>query len=353
MTNKCWCIGFLAIVLVLLVGIGGLTAFVDPFFHYHAPLDMLRYQIYDQRHQNDGIVKHFDYDAIITGTSVTENFKTSELDTLFGTHAIKVCYAGGSFKEINDNLVRALKANEGIRCIVRSLDAYKIVADKDEMEADFRYPTYLYDDHLLNDVSYLLNKTVFLQNTLIMPRHTMLGFDTTSFDDYSNWMSMASFGRDMLPKAEDRPQKAAEQLMLTQDERRMAEENLRQNVISLLEAYPDVQFYYFFPPYSMYWWDSLDREGTLKKQLDILRETTQMLVGYENLHLFSFYDDHALIENCDLYKDTVHYHESVNSQMLEWMVKEEHRLTEENCDAYWDALEAYLMEYPFDSLYEE
>lgn len=348
MTNKIWCIGFLLLTVLALLFVGGMTALIDPFFHYHAPLDALRYQIYDQRYQNDGIVKHFDYDALITGTSVTENFKTSEFDALFDANSIKVPFAGGSFREINENIARALAANSSIRYVVRGLDAYKILEDKDEMEAGFSYPTYLYDDYLLNDVSYLFNKTVFLQNTIITLRHTMLGFETTSFDEYSNWMRNAQFGRQMLPQS--RGEKAEEKGTLTDVELQKIRDNLDQNVISLIEAYPDVQFYYFFPPYSIYWWSALEREGTLEKQLEALREATTILAEYENLHLFSFYDE-ELIENTDLYKDTIHYHEDVNAQILKYMADDLKRLTPDNCEEYWDKLEEHFMTYPYEKLF--
>lgn len=67
--------------LLTLAALAGITIYVDPLFHYHAPLGSLQYPLYDERYMNDGIVRHFDYDAIITGSSMTENFKTSFLIT--------------------------------------------------------------------------------------------------------------------------------------------------------------------------------------------------------------------------------------------------------------------------------
>lgn len=58
-------------------------------FHYHAPLKFLSYPLVNERYQNNGIVRHFDYDSVITGTSMTENFKTSEAQKLFGSDFIK------------------------------------------------------------------------------------------------------------------------------------------------------------------------------------------------------------------------------------------------------------------------
>ena len=82
---------------------GGL---VDPFFHYHKPLEQLAYPIDSERYQNDGISRNFTYDAVLTGTSMMENFKASRFDSLFGVASVKIPYAGGYYKEV-DQAVRS------------------------------------------------------------------------------------------------------------------------------------------------------------------------------------------------------------------------------------------------------
>ena len=81
MTCKKWAITTILSTCMLLVGLGSVTIYIDPYFHYHAPLQGLEYPISNERYQNDGIIRHFPYNAIITGTSMTENFKASELDS--------------------------------------------------------------------------------------------------------------------------------------------------------------------------------------------------------------------------------------------------------------------------------
>ena len=77
-----WIISFSVLVTAILVCVAVLTVYVDPFFHYHSPrTDEFYYTLDNQRSQNDGIVKHFDYQGIITGTSMVENFRTSEADS--------------------------------------------------------------------------------------------------------------------------------------------------------------------------------------------------------------------------------------------------------------------------------
>ena len=90
-----------------------ITIYIDPLFHYHKPLEKFNYPIVDERYQNDGIVRNFEYNSIITGTSMVENFMTSEADEIFGSRFIKIPFSGGRYKEINDCLKRGYAAGIG------------------------------------------------------------------------------------------------------------------------------------------------------------------------------------------------------------------------------------------------
>ena len=162
MKVKIWLISWLIIVASALSVLGFWVYKIDPFFHYHKPdLDGYFYSLNNQRSQNDGISKHFDYDALISGTSMTENFRTTEADKIFGCNSIKVAYSGGSYKEINDNIENALEANKDLKLVIRCLDMGKFLSPYDDMRTDLgKYPTYLYDSNPLNDVEYLLNRDV-------------------------------------------------------------------------------------------------------------------------------------------------------------------------------------------------
>ena len=197
--SKIWVILYLSFVLIALGVVGGLVIYIDPFFHYHKPhVDDYYYEIDNQRSQNDGITKNFDYDALITGTSMTNNFKTSELDELFDVHSIKLPYSGATYKEINDNVVNALEYNKNLKLVVRGLDIGKIVEDKDNMREDLGdYPTYLFDDNYFNDAKYVFNRNVLFNRVYPMiAASDKDGFESgiTSFDEYDNWMSQCTFG---------------------------------------------------------------------------------------------------------------------------------------------------------------
>ncbi len=53
--------------------IAALVVYVDPFFHYHAPLKGFPYLVDNQLSQNPGMAAHMEYDSVILGSSMTVN----------------------------------------------------------------------------------------------------------------------------------------------------------------------------------------------------------------------------------------------------------------------------------------
>lgn len=352
-SKKTWCFGVVILTGLLLISIGSITVVIDPYFHYHVPLSELEYPISNERYQNDGIVKHFRYDAIITGTSMTQNFKTSELDQYFGTKSIKVPFAGASYKEVNDNLKNAVDANSDIRIILRGLDHDSLSNNKDSMRYETAYyPWYLYDDFILNDVNYVLNKSVIFDCTLGVIEYTQAGGMTTTFDEYSNWSTGRVFGKDAVDAGYKRAEKAVTEKEFSLQDLTRLEENLYQNVTELAEANPQIDFYLFFPPYSIYYWDNQKQEGTLNWQLELELAAIEILLEYHNIYLFSFFDEFDMICDLDNYKDYVHYGEWINSQIIEWMYQGEHQLTKDNYQQYYEKIYRFYTEYDYDALFQ-
>ena len=82
MKSKSWFLVVSISLLALLLVVGGITYLVDPYFHYRAPMQGLSYKVENASYINDGISRNFDYNAMITGPSMTSGFKTAEADAL-------------------------------------------------------------------------------------------------------------------------------------------------------------------------------------------------------------------------------------------------------------------------------
>ena len=336
---------------IILILLAIFIVIIDPYFHYHKPLSNITYTLNNQRYQNDGIAKHFDYDAIITGTSMTENFKTSEADKLFNVKSVKLPFEGATFKEINNILNKALTNNQNIKIIIRCLDLYKFNIDKDKMQYDDDlYPTYLYDDNVFNDIKYILNKEIIIESFKSLIK-TINNETSTSFDDYSIWYNIVTFSKETVDSQYNRSVSSDKQNIKEEDYERI-HNNIKQNVIDLASKNPNVTFYLFYPPYSIYYWDNLNQIGMLENQLQQIEYVTSLLLEYPNIHLYSFLDDYETITNLDNYKDLEHYSEKINSKILISIKDNKHLITKDNYKEKIQEMKKYYIEFDYNSLFK-
>ena len=159
--------------------------FIDPYWHFHEPQEGITYRLGNGRYMNDGILRHYDYNAVIIGTSMCENFKASQWGELSGNSTVKTPFFGASYREIHDTLERAFLYNDTISTIIWGVDYNLLTCQWDAMKYD-TYPDYLYDGSIVNDGNYLWNKTVLMRGLLPDLVYTVLRKDSTSFDEYAS-----------------------------------------------------------------------------------------------------------------------------------------------------------------------
>ncbi len=323
----------------------------DPYFHFHKPFSFVSYRLYDERYINDGISRHFDYDAMITGTSMAQNFKTSEADSLFGVRFVKETFSGAGYRELSENLERALRRNKELKTIIWTMDANAILRDKDYTEYD-GYPTYLYDDNPWNDVSYVFNKNIWYHGVLNNLLMTLTRQPSTTFDDYSSWEKET--GYEYVVAGYDRwEEKAPEASPLSAEDTEMVIGNIQQNVVELVKKYPETTFYIFYTPYSICWWDFMNQEGMINWYFDAELIATEMLLECPNVKLYNFHDKYDIITNLDNYRDKEHYAAHVNSMILEWLAVGEGLVTKENYMERYEKEKQYYLNYDYEEIFQE
>ncbi len=348
---KKWIIGVLIALLFFLTCIAVINAVIDPYFHYHKPIAGINYIFPDQRFGNDGIVKNFEYDAIITGSSMTENFKTSECNELFEVNAIKVPFSGGSYREINDLLTTAVSHNDSIKMVVRGLD-YNRMFNTAEYRDYEEYPEYLYDEKLLNDVNYLFNLdavTIAVQE-LLKRQKTVLDFDV-----YSNWQADYPFGKEAVDSnyARNTVVPVDKQKQVTEAEYSIIKENIEKNVIALAMENPQIEFYLYFTPYNISYIDYYKLEGNLERQLEAEKYIIELLLPIKNIHIYSFYLEHDIINDPNNYRDVAHHGENVNSLILQWIKEGKGLLTEDNYLKYCEEEREYYLNFDYDEYFKD
>lgn len=331
----------LSVILILMV-------VVDPYFHFHGPAKGISYRLYSERYMNNGIAKHFEYDAVITGSSMNQNFKTSQMDQLFGTKAIKIPFSGAGFEEIKQNLEVALNSENDVKYVLWGLDYNGLNRDYDWQGYD-EYPEYLYDNNPWNDTSYVFNKTILFEGLLNTFFWNLSGEDSTTFDEYSTWEG--GRGWESISKTYRRREEIIPMETITEEEIERVNENITENIVKLAKAYPDTEFILFYTPYSALYWESIYRKGWLEKQLEMEQIATSLMLECDNIRLYNFCRETQITDNIDYYRDKEHYVAEINDVIMQWIVDGNGLVTKDNYidSIHWEY--DYYMNYDYDQLY--
>lgn len=353
--SKSWTRVFLGASLLFLAAAASLTIYVDPYMHYRSPkLDQFFYKPEVERSMSDGMVKHLSYQAIVVGSSMVKNFKTSQVQALFGTTAIKTPSSGAGWYEINSLLQVAFANNDSISLVIRSLDMTAFDEEPEQLNYSVGpYPTYLYNTNLLDDVYYVLNRDVLYGNSLPMILGALRGETPglSNLDDYTAW-GYNVYGKEAAMRRRS-PYEVGEQQPMTPEQREKVLYNVRTKVTDLADAHPDTAFYYFLTPYSAAWWGDLRQEGRMEAQLEMEELVVREILPHKNIHLFSWNTVEELTGDLNNYKDRVHYGPWVNDWMLRQMAAGEGEITSQNVEEYLSRERTRWENFDYNSLFDQ
>ena len=318
MAAKRWCM-LCAILLALFSFLIVLTVvIVDPFEIYHRALFYVPpYSSGTQTYSNAGVAKNFHYDSVIIGSSVTENCTPSVYDAALGGRFVKLCMNGGLSRD-HARMMDAAFSHHTITRVVYGLDLFAYSQYYTNQKAPF--PTYLYDDSLLNDVSYWFNRSVLF--TYIPSALSSLG--TPNEDDDRDrmyyWSPPDMPGRDALfaqvNLTDPLPEQTVEPYWLE-----YAQVSAENNLLPYIRAHRETTFDIFFPPYSLLYWANQARDGRFESYLVQKQYLAQLLLGEENVRLHDF-QLAPWVTDYALYYDLIHYTSDVNDAMAEAMQAE-------------------------------
>ena len=322
MKRKTWALLCLAALIAALAFLSAVVIAIDPFQiyrkaeRYMPPIDNTT-QVY----ANAGIVRHYDYDSAIVGTSVTENFRPTQLDALFGGRFIKLCTSAGTAYNHALLLNLAFDTHE-MKRILYGLDVYSFIAGLDETGS--AVPLYLYDKNPLNDVQYWLNRSVlgsFLPRCL---RAWGQRQDDSIRDSMYSWAGRDDYGRVALYNAQFTP---PEDVRPAGKDVPAALANLEAHVIPFITQHPETEFTFFFPPYSAAEWSTMKSKGTLESMLTLRGVLYDALCAYENVSVYDFAAREDWVLNLNNYKDTLHYGQWINDEISACIARGEYAVT--------------------------
>ena len=325
--------------LILLAAVIGAVVLFDPFYQYHKPLPGLKAVLTDKEYQCVGTLRNFDYNALIVGSSVCENYNNGWFDQGFDCRTIKAIRSYGATADLKTLLDIAYEEHT-LDYVFYNIDPSSLSADADPTFVSTGCPMYLYDRNHWNDYPYVLNKDVLMEKLPYMLAYSFIG-DYDEGDSY-NWAQWKYFGADLAIGMYARKPTIAE--MQPED---MNEEALAENIAlltELVESLPETTFKFFFSPYSMLWWDNAYRTGERDAVIYNEKQAVKTLLAYDNVEIYFYQDAREIITNLDNYMDMIHFSKDINYWVYDQIAKGEGRLTIDNYEERLEGMRALSQE---------
>ena len=343
-TYQRWCCGLLAAVLSLMAVCAVIVYRVDPCFYYRMPEDR-KPVFFSERYQTAGIVRNNPADVVLLGSSMTANYYGSEIGEVFGGTGLRLTIPDGYFSEF-DQVMDLLMREDPPERVIFAMDTNILTRSPDGVTGAM--PGYLYDESIINDMKYLLNKDVLYYSfyALMCQRWGEGESLDTGFtwDDTVWWNHMEALREYTRPDIADTP--AAADALLADTAVNLAV------VTAWAETYPEVKFDILFSPYSILYWDKLGRQGETEAVFAALELTCETLLPYENVTLHGLLFDRDIIEQLDYYCDYVHHSAEAGSLVLDKIVSDADRLTAENYQEVLANWQKFVVNYDYEKFWD-
>ena len=325
MTRKCWTMLTLFLLILSLGAILGAVFVFDPFEVYHrAWFHIPPIENSTQNYSNAGIAKSYDYDSVVIGSSMTENFSPYLLEKQLGGSFIKLPINAGTPFNHRQMMDLAFGTHD-VKRIVYGIDIEALTWFYSTPKCEM--PDYLYDDNLFNDTQYWFNSSVLLK--YIPACLKTLGQSNPDLrDTMYNWGTLYEYGKDAALRDVKITNNVVDQKTDTLNGTlsQQSKLNVEHNYLPYIQAHPDTEFIFFFPPYSLAKWYTFYLESSFEYHLDQKIALIRSLLPYENVKIYDFQAETDWILNLNHYIDTSHYGPWINDAMTELMAKDEYRI---------------------------
>ena len=347
MSAKRWTILFLTAALAVLALFAGIMYLLDPMIHYGPESWPLTSYEYAEMYANPGIARHYSYDSVMVGTSMIENTDADLCEELFSCRMVRLPYSGGTTYNMKTILDLCFQSGNAIKTVYWELDEFQLSGSP----TDPRYPLpgYLYRTDHREDAKYLLNLDLFYHYAVKDIYNTLRG--KIQPIERRGVALKGSFGAKALLAGYNRPAvRGSSSVFVGSRLQEKVDANLA-NIFSLTDANPETSFVFFFPPFSVLYWDRELRQGTFDSTMDSLEYAMERLLTRDNVSVFFFQNFEEIITDLDNYKDYSHYGSWINDKLTEYISAGTGQVTADSYREEVESLRSFVKNYDFEPLF--
>lgn len=329
--------------LLCLLCIGLISFLVDPFFQFRAKPDT-RYFL-SPRLATGGLAKNYDYNTVVLGSSMTQNFNLNILRELY-PDAKPVRLSTGGMDNLELEYVYQLIKKDKVNRFIINLDIpqFNVVFE------EIRYPTYLYEDGILNKLKYLYSYETFVRfapidigltlylkdKSYISPKYDM----KTNIDNIGNNSLENEYGAEFVKNLYLSNRTVSPQHLENMQSR--MEKRLDTLFAHLSpEKYPNAEFIFILPSYSALYWYHSRNSGYYTQFLNFTRHIYDRVAKYSNASIVFFFDIEE-ITDLNNYADITHFNPAVSDKILQNIANPEYKLNRANIDYKLNRLDSLV-----------
>lgn len=351
LSPKQFIFGVCLISLPVVVVLFGILWLYDPLQLFHKPIFRETTFFGDMRLAARGIIRYYDFDSVILGTSMLENTSAKEAGEKLGGKWVNLSLINSSYDE-RAVILEYLFGYKKPQKIIYSLESFTIASIKDSSRFD-----YLYDGNPLDDFKVYLNDKFILCALAWRESKDCTGRDLEELLKWSNHEDLKilfggfekwlKYGKKetiaMLKNIKDTPFVVKKDNFDLEKQRNY----IQTYVLDFVAENPQTQFYFIVPTYSRLSYrigsDNFDNKVFYNRALN-LKWFVQELEKYPNTKIFGF-DTLDYADDIASYRDFIHYNVDMNSLHLDSIKQGKHILDSNNIDSYLKAMEDKIKNY--------
>ena len=342
-----WIIIFISTLLVFALLVGVIAYLVDPFYQFR--YGNRTYFNNSAKFPGPGLVKNYEYDTLILGSSMTQNFDMELFRQELGAEPLHIGLGGIGI----DELLSYIELSEQVgKC-----DSYYICIDQYMLTeaVEYRTPEYLFRDDPISMLQYLFSYEAWIRYIPLDIAITMLYElpiaipvkiqQATDIDFLGNWENDFPFGEDIVIQNYLNDEYGVSTVELEGLSNRMKEwtDKLFGNLPGDKSRY-----HFFFPPYSVLFWYDAEQKGYFEIYQDAKRYFYQQATAY-GTKVYDF-QSAEFISDLDNYKDMTHYRAEINDWMVTCFSNQEYLMNIEHLDKNIAKLRDAVTSFSTDSL---
>lgn len=336
MKYKKFILRFAIMLIAVATLVGSFVYIVDPLQFYRKATWYSPIYSWHERYQNPGLARNYEYDTIIIGTSMTENFLPTEVGkTLGGAQVMKLSMEGST--AIEHRMIADVAIRTGqVKRVLWGLDYFSLR----QYPSDEEFPYYLYDTNPFNDYKYIFNESNIESAIDNLKNDADEESRKRKLERLNNWDKMVKYGKDRVIPFWEKASISEQGFSTNEDSLESVQNSFNTYIVSLVKAHPEIEFIFYYPPYSVLrqqvWY--ITNPARYDNQLAMKRYMFEQLSAFPNVSIHEFQTDSSITYNLDQYKDLSHHSGQINQLIIEQIVAGTHLVTKDNLEASIDLM---------------